>query len=101
MDAGTGDVRTVEFTSIRLGESALLTELLAQIPPDNTIKTVTANGAYNARRCHGAIVDRSTNGIIPISRSGRVWKGDCPETVAPRNAIIRATRHLDLALWKK
>lgn len=34
MDAGTGDVRAVEFTSSRQSDSPLLRELLSQIPPD-------------------------------------------------------------------
>ena len=51
LDAGTGDVRAVEFTSSRQGDSPLLPELLSQIPPDEPINTVTADGAYDTRRC--------------------------------------------------
>lgn len=47
MDAGTGDVRAVEFTSSCQGGSPLLPELLAQIPSDEPIETVTADGAYD------------------------------------------------------
>lgn len=100
MDTGTGDVRAVEFTSSRQGDSPLLPELLSQIPPDEAIQTVTADGAYDTRRCHGAIIDRDANGIIPIRRSGRAWKEDSPAAIA-RNDILRATRHLGRALWKK
>ena len=37
MDAGTGGVRAVEFTSSRQGDSPLLPDLLAQIPPEETL----------------------------------------------------------------
>jgi hypothetical protein len=47
MGAGTGNVRAVEFTSSRQGDRPLLLELLAQIPPDESIGTVTADGAYD------------------------------------------------------
>jgi hypothetical protein len=100
MDAGTGDVRAIEFTSSRQGDSPLLPELLAQIPPDEPIETVTADGAYDTRRCHGAIVDRGAEAVIPIRRNGRAWKKDCPAAIA-RNQILRATRHLGRALWKR
>lgn len=100
MDAGTGDVRAVEFTSSRQGDSPLLPDLLAQIPPDEPIDTVTADGAYDTRRCHGVIIDRGANAIIPIRRNGRAWKEDCPAAIA-RNEILRATRHLGRALWKR
>ncbi len=100
MDAGTGDVRGGEFTSSRQGDSPLLRELLSQIPTDETIETETADGAYDTRRCHGAIIERGANGIIPIRRNGLVWKADCPAALT-RNEILRATRHLGRALWKK
>lgn len=100
MDAGTGDVRAVELTSSRQGDSPLLPELLAQIPPEETIGTVTADGAYDTRRCHGAIIDRGADAVIPIRRNGRAWKEDCPAAAA-RNEILRATRRLGRALWKK
>lgn len=100
MDAGTGDVRAVEFTSSRQGDSPLLPELLSQIPPDEPIDTVTADGAYDTRRSHGAIIERGADAIIPIRRNGRAWKADCPAAIA-RNEILRATRHLGRALWKK
>ena len=99
MDAGTGDVRAVEFTSSRQGDSPLLPELLAQIPPEETIGTVTADGAYDTRRCHGAIIDRGAEAVIPIRRTRRAWKEDCPAAIA-RNEILRATRRLGRTLWK-
>uniref|UniRef100_UPI0026186F3E transposase n=1 Tax=uncultured Jannaschia sp. TaxID=293347 RepID=UPI0026186F3E len=73
---------------------------LTQIPPEETIGTVTADGAYDTRRCHGAIIDRGAEAVIPIRRNGRAWKEDCPAAVA-RNEILRATRHLGRTLWRK
>lgn len=100
MDTGTGDVRAIEFTSSRQGDSPLLPELLSQIPRDELINTVTADGAYDTRRCHGAIIERGANGIIPVRRNGRAWKDDCPAAAA-RNEILRTTRRLGRALWRK
>ena len=45
MDAATGDVCAVEFTSSREGDSPVLPGLLAQIPSDQPIGTITADGA--------------------------------------------------------
>ena len=100
MDTETGDIRAVEFTSSRQGDSPLLPELLAQIPEGEEIATVTADGAYDTRRCHTAIIERGGDAVIPIRRNGRAWKEDCPAAVA-RNEILRATRHIGRALWKK
>ncbi len=55
MDTATSDIRAVEFTPSSAGDSPILPEMLGQIPEDEQIGTVTANGAYDTRRCHAAI----------------------------------------------
>ena len=47
MDAATSDIRAVEFTPSRDGDSPVLPELLDQVPKDEPIGTVTADGAYD------------------------------------------------------
>ena len=58
MDTATSDIRAVEFTPSREGDSPVLPDLLGQIPQDEDIGTVTADGAYDTRRCHSAIIAR-------------------------------------------
>jgi hypothetical protein len=100
MDVATGDVRAVEFTSSQQGDSPVLPSLLEQIPSDQAIGTVTADGAYDTRRCHTAIIERGATAIIPIRKNGRLWKEDCPAARA-RNDILRASQHFGRALWKR
>lgn len=66
MDTATSDIRAVEVTSSNDGDSRVLPELLNQIREDEGIGTVTADGAYDTRRCHTAIIDRKASAIIPI-----------------------------------
>jgi hypothetical protein len=100
MDAATGDIRAVEFTSSREGDSPVLPNLLAQIPPDQAIGTVTADGAYDTRTCHSAIASRGGTAVIPIRKNGRPWKEDGPAAQA-RNENLRAAKHFGRALWKR
>ncbi len=100
MDAATGDIRAVEFTSSREGDSPVLPELLDQIPDGEEIGTVTGDGAFDTRRCHSAILARDGAGAIPIRKNGRLWKEDCPAALA-RNDILRATRRLGRTIWKR
>lgn len=100
MDTATGDVRAVEFTSSQQGDSPVLPDLLAQIPAEQSIGTVTADGAYDTRRCHTAIVEHAATAIIPIRRNGRAWKKDCAAAKA-RNEILRATQRFGRAFWKR
>jgi len=100
MDAGSGDILAVEFTSSREGDSPVLPDLLDQIPPDQEIGTVTGDGAFDTRRCHAAIHVRGGTAIIPIRKNGRFWKEDCPAARA-RNDILRTTRRVGRAIWKR
>jgi hypothetical protein len=100
MGLGTGDIRGVEVTASQIGDSPVLPDLLEQIPPDESIGTVTADGAYDTRRCHTAIVERGGTAVIPIRKNGRPWKEDGPATRA-RNETLRATRYLGRALWER
>jgi hypothetical protein len=92
LDTATSEIRAVEFTSSSAGDSPVLPELLNQIPEDEDVGTVTADGAHDTCRCHTAIIDRRATTIVPIRKNGRPWKADCPAAVA-RNETLRATRH--------
>ncbi len=114
MDTATGDIRAVEFTSSRQGDSPFvgetiprivscpssLPELLSQIPAGEEIETVAADGAYDTRRCHAAILGHGAEPIIPIRRHGRAWKPDCPAATS-RDETLRATRFPGRSIWKK
>ena len=58
IDEQTLEVRAVEVIGNHIGDAPVLPDLLSQIPPEQEIATVTADGAYDTRRCHDAIADR-------------------------------------------
>jgi hypothetical protein len=64
------------------------------------IGTVTADGAYDTRRCHIAILARDATPIIPIQKNGRTCKEDC-QAARARNNTLRATRYDGRAFWKR
>ena len=99
MDTVTSDIRAVEFTPSSDGDSPILPGLLGQIPEDERIGTVTADGAYDTRRCHAAIIERQAITIIPIRKNGGAWKEDCQAAKA-RNETLRATKHYGRAFCK-
>ena len=100
MDTATSNIRAVEFTPSRDGDGPVLPDLLDQIPAGDPIGTVTADGAYDTRRCHTAIIEREATAIIPIRKNGRPWKEDGLAALA-RDDILRATRHFGRAFWKR
>ncbi len=77
MDPATSDIRAVEFTPSREGDSPVLPDLLGQIPKNEEIGSVTADAAYDTRRCHIAILERDAVPIIPIRRERSTVEADC------------------------
>jgi hypothetical protein len=99
IDEETLEIRAVEVTSSNVGDAPMLPDLLAQLPPDQEIATVTADGTYDTRACHDAIADRGAAAIIPPRRNARPWKPDTAGARA-RNEILRTSKHLGRALWR-
>ncbi len=81
MDTATSDIRALEFTPSSSVDSPVLPKLLGQIPEGEGLGMVTADGAYNSRRCHTAIIDHRATAIIPFRKNGRPWKEDCPAAI--------------------
>ena len=61
---------------------------------------MTADGAYETRRCYTAIFDCRAIAIIPIRKNRRPWKEDCPAAIAI-NENLRVTRFDGRAFWKR
>ena len=99
IDEETLEIRAVEVTSSNVGDAPMLPDLLAQLPPDQEIATVTADGAYDTRACHDAVADRGAAAIIPPRRNARPWKPDSAGARA-RNETLRTSKHLGQALWR-
>lgn len=52
----------------------MLPDLLNQIPAHEQIGSVTADGAYDTRKCHDAIANRGANAVIPPRKNAKPWK---------------------------
>lgn len=99
IDAHTLEIRAIEVTSSAVGDAPILPLLLEQIPSDEVIATVGADGAYDTRGCHAAIAARHAAAIIPTRKNGAPWKENSAGARA-RNDILRATDYLGRSIWK-
>ena len=91
----------------------MLPDLLGQIPQDQRIGMVTADGAYDTRACHNAVADRGAHAVIPTRRNAKPWKPPvvvCRQTTVgrpatpgaeARNEILRATKNPRRAIWRR
>ena len=100
IDADTLEIRAIEVTGSRVGDAPMLPELLRQIPADQPIDKVSADGAYDTRACHAAIADRNACAVIPSRKNARPWLENTPGARA-RNDTVRSTRRLGRAIWRR
>jgi hypothetical protein len=100
IDEETLEIRAVEITGSHIGAAPVLPDLLSQVPADEEIASVTADGAHDTRKCHDAIADRSAHAVIPPRKNARPWQ-TVTAGAAARNEILRASRHLGRALWRR
>jgi hypothetical protein len=78
IDEQTLEIRAAEVTTSDVGDAPMLPELLSQIPPDQEIASVTADGAYDTRKCHDAIAKRGADAVIPPRKNAKPWKAIAP-----------------------
>ena len=69
-------------------------------PADQDIACVTADGAYDTRKCHDAIAERGANAVISPRKNAKPWKAITAGAVA-RNEALRASKYLGRALWRR
>lgn len=100
IDAETLEVRAVEITGSNIGDAPVLPDLLDQIPVDEEIGSVTADGAYDTRKCHDAIADRGADAVIPPRKNARFWRPTTAGAFA-RNEALRASKYLGRAIWRR
>ena len=100
IDEQTLEVRAVEITGSNIGDAPMLPELLNQIPPDQDVGSVTADGAYDTRKCHDAIAARGAHAVIPPRKNAKPWKPTSTGAIA-RNEAVRASRYLGKTLWRR
>ena len=91
IDAETLEIRAIEVTTNAIGDAPILPVLLAQIPTDERIATVGADGADDTKKCHAAIAKRHAGAVIPARRNGQPGKEDGAGTEA-RNETLRAIK---------
>lgn len=100
IDAGTLEIRAIEVTGSRVGDVPVLPKLLNQVPADQPIYKVSADGTYDIRACHAAIAARGAYAVIPAHMNARPWLETTPGAYA-RNEILLAIRRLGRTIWRR
>jgi Transposase DDE domain len=100
IDEKSLEIRAAEFTTSDVGDAPMLPELLDQIPLEQEFASVTADGAFDTRKCHDAIAVRGAAAIIPPRKNAKPWNPDTPGAVA-RNEILRSSKRVGRTICRR
>jgi hypothetical protein len=100
IDAESHEIRAVEMTDRRNGDGDILPDLLAQLPQEEQIASISGDGAYDTRSVYEASAARKAVLLVPPRRNGKPWKTQTAG-VPERNETLRAIKHLGRRLWKR
>ena len=103
IDEKTLEIRAAELTTSDVGDAPMLPKLLDQIPHDQEIASgepANADGAFDTRKCHEAIVARGAAAIIPPRKNAKPWKPDTAGAIA-RNEALRASKRFGRTIWRR
>lgn len=92
IDAKTLQIRAICVTSNNVSDAAVIPDLLQQLPGDETLESLTGDGAYDTQPAYEAVIRRGAIPIIPPRKNARIRRGSVFEH---RNAAITACRVRD------
>ena len=100
VDAQTLEIRAIGVTNNSLGDASILPEFLDQLPGEERLVSVCADGAYDTRNCHEAIAQKSAQAMIPPRNNARLWKEGTPGALT-RHPLVHCVRTLRAKGWKR
>lgn len=100
IDAQTLQIRAVQLTTNNVSDSQVLDNLLDQIPQEEQIDSVYADGAYDTKLCRQVIASRKAYAVIPARKNSKPWK-DTRIRSLQRNELLKMVKHLGRTIWKK
>lgn len=69
----------------------------SQIPPEQEIASVTADGTFDTRKCHHTVAARAA-AIIPPRKNAKPWKPDSLGAVVGKE-ILPTTKRVRQSIW--
>ncbi|MEL6171560.1 MAG: IS5 family transposase, partial [Pseudomonadota bacterium] len=102
VDETTGEILGAVVTTNGVHDSEVLADILQAA--DAEIEPVSADGAYDKRRCYDTLRAREepVKVAIPPQKNAKIWQhGNCKAPPHPRDANLRAIRQQGRNAWKR
>jgi IS5 family transposase len=102
VDESTGDILLGEVTGNDTADCEMLVPLLDQLPKEQPIHQVSADGAYDKRVCYAVLKKHQVAHIaIPPQRNAKIWQhGNTRAEKLVRDENLRRIRKVGRKQWK-
>jgi transposase len=100
VDTRTHEVIAAELTAATVHDAEVFPALLEQIPADESIASMAADGAYDTRVCHQRLLDRQAAALIPPRANAVAWPPRADGQTHPRTAILEYRQQHGDKAWK-
>lgn len=100
VDEATGEIVAAATSEASVSDDEVLPDLLAEVKGE--ICQVSADGAYDKRRCYEALEERGATAVIPPRRNAKIWqRKNCLGAPWQRDENLRAIRRQGRRRWKQ
>jgi hypothetical protein len=100
VDEATGEIVAAVASEAGVTDDDVVPDLVAQV--ERPIRQVSADGAYDKRKCYEALEKTGTKVRIPPRRDAKIWQhGNRDGERGQRDEKLRAIRRLGRKRWKK
>lgn len=101
VDAENHEVIAADLTTAFVGDAEVLPDLLAQLPTEEPLASVAADGAYDTQACHQALLDRRAAALIPPRAGAVAWPPLAEGQPHPRTTLLEWIRQHGRKTWKQ
>ena len=77
-----------------------MSDLLGQLPAEQPLAAVAADGAYDTQACHQALLNRRARALIPPRAGAVAWPPLTDGRIHPRPAMVEHLRQHGRKAWK-
>lgn len=100
VDEATGEILAAVVSTNTVSDGDVLPDLLDGI--DDEIEQVSADGAYDQRKCYDAIRARQAKAAIPPRKGAKIWQhGNTKAERHSRDENLRRVRKVGRKAWKR
>lgn len=100
VDAESHEVVAAELTAVFVGDAEVFPDLREQLPAEERLASVAADGAYDTQTCHNALLNRGARALIPPRAGAAAWPPLADGRTHPRTAMVNYIQQHGRKAWK-